>query len=295
MPKKLLSAAAGLAFIAGASLVAAPSAMASTTEAGAAPTLDVVGYSIVDGLPDTKNPLDSSTITNDVGFSSVNAGFDGEESVIGVDERKRVEDTTAAPYSAVVKLGGGRLSGCTGWMISADTLVTAGHCVWEDNQFTTDFSAWPAKDGSKTPFGECNASEVWMDRRFRKTGEAGTDWAVVKLNCDVGKETGTFGYKVESDANILDSNVTVTGYPGDKPSGTMWTHGKETTKVTDREIWYRADTIGGQSGAPVYNGASQAVAIHTNGNIDTADTSDGNRGPRIHQNLFNTLTNVKNR
>ncbi len=53
----------------------------------------------------------------------------GIESIIGTDERVRVKNTLAFPGSATVLIRQfGRLH-CTGWMVSKDTLMTAGHCV----------------------------------------------------------------------------------------------------------------------------------------------------------------------
>lgn len=249
-----------------------------------------VGVEVVNGIADADNPLDAKGLTKSVGYKSTPARFPGAESVIGVDTRKQILDTTKNPYRAVVKLGGGSLSGCTGWMVSADTLVTAGHCVWNGFSYTADFNAWPAKNGNIAPFGSCQASQIWTDKKWLETQDWEYDWAVVKLNCRVGEQTGWFGYKVATDAALLKTYVSVTGYPGDMPESTMWTDNKKVASVTKTKVWYPADTIGGQSGAPVYTSAGQAIAIHAYG----AD-ENGNSGTRIKPQLFNTITHLKDR
>ena len=55
-------------------------------------------------------------------------------SVIGRDNRIRVTNTTLYPYRAIVHLviqfNGQEVYGCTGALISKDTVFTAGHCVY---------------------------------------------------------------------------------------------------------------------------------------------------------------------
>ncbi|WP_394939896.1 trypsin-like serine peptidase [Psychromicrobium sp. YIM B11713] len=249
-----------------------------------------VGVEVVNGIADADNPLDAKGLTKSVGYKSTPARFPGAESVIGVDTRKQILNTTQNPYRAVVKLGGGSLSGCTGWMISADTLMTAGHCVWNGFEYTADFNAWPAKNGNVAPFGSCQASQIWTDKKWLETQDWEYDWALVKLNCRVGEQTGWFGYKVANDAALLKSYVSVTGYPGDMPESTMWTDNKKVANVTPTKVWYPNDTIGGQSGAPVYTSAGQAIAIHAYG-----DDGTGNSGTRIKAQLFNVMSHLKDR
>ena len=52
-------------------------------------------------------------------------------------------------------------------------------------------------------------------------------------------------------ANSL-TTLTVAGYPGDKPVGTLWAQSDRILQVTATELQYRIDTAHGQSGAPVW-------------------------------------------
>lgn len=259
-------------------------------------TITPVGVNVVNGVATT--PLDPRGLTSSVGYSSVPANFGPERpiarSVIGEDTRRQIINTEQAPYTAVVKLGGGTLSGCTGWMVSADTLVTAGHCIHNGVFYTSDFNAWPARNGDSKPFGACQARQIWTDQRWLSSRDPNYDWAVVKLNCTVGQQTGWFGYKDDANSNLVGAKVTVSGYPGDKPQSTMWTDSNTVSRVNATKVWYPVDTIGGQSGAPVYTADRQAIAIHAYGTGDSGPSA-ANSGTRIKAELFNTITRLKDR
>ena len=78
-----------------------------------------------------------------------------------------------------------------------------------------------------------------------------------------------FGYNaVALDSELRSAHLTITGYPGNKPQGTMWTSGGKLSRVTNSKLFYRMDTTHGQSGSPVYmrwNRYWMVVGIHTNG------------------------------
>lgn len=293
---RLISSSAAAILAIGTMLFGGGLAQAAPEAADAASTTTPVGVSIVSGKADTANRLDPAGLTSSVGYSSTPANFGaaGAESIIGVDSRKQITDTEAAPYSALVKLGGGSLSGCTGWMVSADTLVTAGHCVYNGRAYTADFNAWPARNGDSMPFGACQAKQIWTDQKWLSNQDENYDWAVVKLNCTVGKQTGWFGYKNDSNSNLIGSTVTVSGYPGDKPQSTMWSDSNKVTRVNTTKAWYPVDTVGGQSGSPVYTQDRQAIAIHAYG-TSVSGASAANSGTRIKAELFNTITRLKDR
>ena len=121
--------------------------------------------------------------------------------------------------------------------------------------------------------------------------EVSYDYAAIKLNCSVGNQTGWFGYRVAPDSGLSGQQTIVAGYPGDKPSGTLWTHTDQVRGYSTYRISYANDTYGGQSGSPVWNNNGCnlcAIAVHTNGGTTT------NSGTRITQSVFNNLTTWKN-
>ena len=67
--------------------------------------------------------------------------------------------------------------------------------------------------------------------------------------------------------SLFAHNVTMTtsGYPGDKPFGTMWRVSiPNVTNVDSNMMSYMSDTFGGQSGSPVYlaSGSKCKVSSH---------------------------------
>jgi len=44
----------------------------------------------------------------------------------------------------------------------------------------------------------------------------------------------------------------ISGYPGDKPPGTQWTHEERLDTFNERRLLYSVDTCPGHSGAPIW-------------------------------------------
>jgi glutamyl endopeptidase len=68
------------------------------------------------------------------------------------------------------------------------------------------------------------------------------------------------------------------GYPGDKPFAELWGMARKIKTVGPVTLGYDIDTMGGQSGAPVYikrNGSRFVVGIHNYG------SSTGNSATRV--------------
>jgi glutamyl endopeptidase len=77
---------------------------------------------------------------------------------------------------------------------------------------------------------------------------------------------------------------TITGYPGDKPSGTMWTDSGAVSTSGSYRLCYTIDTAGGQSGSGIADGGGVYVrGIHTTG------SSTQNCGTRLTSTVYNTL------
>ena len=78
----------------------------------------------------------------------------------------------------------------------------------------------------------------------------------------------------------------ISGYPGDKPSGTQWYDARKIDSVNPRKVFYDIDTAGGQSGSAVYrivNGNRYAFAVHAYGG------ASANSGTRIVTPVFNNF------
>ena len=220
-------------------------------------------------------------------------------SVIGTDDRLPVADPLAYPAGAIGRLTFRQRGGsyfCTGFLIAADTVATAGHCVhdglsdsvegFSDNVFFT-----PGQNGiggSSAPFGSCGVIEVTATDPWLQGQVERFDLGFVRLDCSIGDTVGWFGFEPGGSADAEGSDVTVQGYPFDKPSGTQWFSEGTIEFVTDGLAFYRADSSAGQSGSPVYQmrscrGATGAcvVAVHGYGVHGRGSHSSHNHGVSV--------------
>lgn len=229
----------------------------------------------------------------------------GGRSVIGPDSRIRVTTTTVPPYRKIAQiyfktsLAASGYAICTGWFVNANTIVTAGHCVHPGTGGSTKFypvstyRIYPAKNSTSNPFGVCTAKSNWTNTGWTNGGGPNVDYGAIKLNCTIGNSTGWFGYFWTS-ASLVGQPATVTGYPGDKPLGTMWRMSGSIGRNTASQLSYAMDTAGGQSGSPVYQNKVGcgwcSMAIHT---YAASGNPPMNSGTRINQTVFNFINTIK--
>jgi glutamyl endopeptidase len=188
-------------------------------------------------------------------------------SLIGWDSRMRI-NPVGYPNRAIVYITRNGSHHCTGWMISANTLVTAGHCVHPGGSASSfyapsSFRVYPGYDGTGAgTYGSCTVLRTHSVTGWTSSGNSDYDYGAMRLNCTVGNTVGWFGYWSPTQSTLLGQPMVTAGYPGDKPR-TQWTSSDKLRAVSNFKVSYRADTIGGQSGSPVWN--SGADATFTNG------------------------------
>jgi V8-like Glu-specific endopeptidase len=221
------------------------------------------------------------------------------EVIIGVDERIRVTNTTTYPWSAICALGitaanGRRFIG-TGWMISPRTVVTAGHCVYlhEEGGWAQSITVIPGCNDAVEPYGSHVGTDLRSVTGWTSSKNRDHDYGVIILppSTQPGATTGTFGFATRTDAFLLNAALNLSGYPGDKGGRQQWFMAQRPKSVSEHVITYDIDTMGGQSGSPVWvleNGGRFGVGVHTNGH------SSGNSATRITSGVFNNLSNWKN-
>lgn len=221
------------------------------------------------------------------------------EVIIGPDNRVRVGNTAIYPWRAICGLkitaaNGQRFIG-TGWMISPRTVITAGHCVFMHNEggWARSIEVVPGLNDASRPYGSASSGTLrsvvgWTQSRNREY-----DYGAIILpgNARLGDRTGWFGLAVRDDAFLRAANLNLSGYPGDKGGNQQWFMAQRTKSVASRVITYDIDTMGGQSGSPVWvlqNGQRYGVGVHTNG------ASTGNSATRINADVFNRMMAWKN-
>jgi glutamyl endopeptidase len=223
------------------------------------------------------------------------------EAVIGTDERVQIQDTTKLPWrlnaSLLITAADNSQWIGTAWFISPRTLVTAGHCVFINHSnvpgrdgFVKKIQVMPGRNGSQVPFGGVTATEFWTVKGWAENGLETFDYGAIILPAAFPQNIGHFGFGVFEDATLLGAVANVAGYPGDKPSGTLWYDQRQIANVNPDKVFYAADTAGGQSGACVYivrNGKRFGVAVHAYGG------ATANSGTRISSQVFANLTSWK--
>ncbi|WP_208420165.1 trypsin-like serine peptidase [Paraflavitalea devenefica] len=220
------------------------------------------------------------------------------EVIIGTDDRVRITATTTFPWRAICALritakDNTRWIG-TGWLVSPRTVITAGHCVYmhEHGGWPKSIEVIPGMNDATRPYGSCTGTAFrsvagWVNDKKREY-----DYGAIILpaNCRPGDKTGVFGFAVKDDAYLLNSYLNLSGYPGDKGGDQQWFMARRAKSTAPRVIYYEIDTMGGQSGSPVWikvGTARYAVGIHTNGLIS------GNSATRIVTPVFNNIQSWK--
>jgi|GEM_PF-633701 len=219
------------------------------------------------------------------------------ESVLGFDSRFHV-NPYGYPQRAVSLITYNGSTHCTGWLVSADTLVTAGHCVHSGGAngrwgSPSAFKIYPGFSDGYAPYGSCQPRETYSSYGWITSADSDADVGVIKLNCAIGKATGYFSYFVAAQTD--NTAITINGYPGDKADANeQWGSTGVISRSTPAKIYYDNDTTGGMSGAPVWlqhNDTAWSLGIHTNG--ESLLSPGTNAGTRISQDVFDLITAVK--
>lgn len=152
---------------------------------------------------------------------------------------------------------------CSGFLVSADTLLTAGHCVTGPKSCKNN--VWSFGLGlSKVRSGKLSKSEVYKCSRVIKRGMSPRDFALIKLDRVV---RGITPLKLSTKKVKIGDQVFAIGHPSNLPlkfamNGRVKSYKKNLFK-TD------LDTFAGNSGSPVISKSShEVVGILVKGALD---------------------------
>lgn len=239
----------------------------------------------------------SSSELRDIGEASFGPPPPEAETVHGVDDRIKITSTSVYPWRAhaslLITARDNSMWIGTGWFIGPHTLMTAGHVVYIKNSGVAGRDGWvkkiqvmPGRNGSALPYGSVTSSSFRSVVGWTNNGDQNYDYGAIIIPSELGNRTGWFGFGVYSDAALVASTGNISGYPGDKPTGTQWYDAHKIASVNARKVFYDIDTFGGQSGSAVYriiSGARYGIGIHAYGGATT------NSGTRIVKAIFDNM------
>jgi glutamyl endopeptidase len=217
---------------------------------------------------------------------------------LDADDRTQISTTEAYPWRCICMLNitaadGSRWLG-TGWLAGPRTVITAAHCVYlhRHGGWIRQVEVAPGQNGDLLPYGATIATSFRSVKGWARNQRRGYDYGAIILPADraFGNLLGYFGYMNPGDLDLQGARVNLAGYPCDRPRATQWRHARRLDYLTPRTLEYAVDTIGGQSGAPIWrlrNGAPYVVGIHANGDLF------GNAATRINAPVFDNISTWK--
>ncbi len=233
------------------------------------------------------------------------------EAVIGPDTRSPINTPYAPPYNAITRITSDGQFFCTGFLISEDMLVTAGHCIqnWKTDSTTQQLTrrdvkleqlkVYPGFDGNTNAplLGSCTVTGADTLPAWRERGDKNADMGIMILNCSKPNLTNHLRYAAPTD-QLLNTKpaVTLSGYQGDKADDYhQWESTGIIQAATPQLLAYDNDAFAGSSGSPVWvweNGVPVVIGIHTYEYTPTNQTTI-NIGTRLTPEIVKALDAIK--
>lgn len=201
-------------------------------------------------------------------------------SIIGNDNRSIVSNTTMDPYKKVAFLvttyPNGKSYLGTGNLVSPDTVLTAGHCIYnkERGGFAKSVAVYPGYNGNYAPYGVAYSKKLMSVRGWTENSNSQHDIGAIKLDRNIGNNVGWFGLTA-----AMNSPITLSGYHADL-NQKMGTETGNILRTSVNNVYYKLDSTGGSSGSGVYNNNKQILAVHAYG------AGSENFGTRINEEKF---------
>lgn len=215
----------------------------------------------------TDNTAESQSVTSST-LSPLPSPDD--QAIIGTDNRIHIAGTTAWPYRAIVyirayfpKLAAGFYVQGTGTLVAADTVLTAGHVLYEAQYggYADRVTVTPAYSQGTAPYGTATGVRLYTAPGYTAAPASGSDFGVIKLNSPLGTKTGWMGLGV---GVTVGEWLTLSGYSGDL-NGTLDTMAGPVSAIDGTLGLYAMDSAPGASGSPVYDAAAKVHIVHAFG------------------------------
>ncbi len=215
-------------------------------------------------------------------------GIIGDRTVFGDDDRLQVTNTTTSPYYGIARLvityTDNTSATGTGFLVAPNVMLTAGHCCMSasSNAPIASFTAYLGQNETYVPM-TAYLSYYYVCANFTSfNGPDKDDYAIMVLSSSPGNTTGWFGLSYQNNMFFVTNPFTITGYPIDKTSGTMWKASGAITECSTYVLSHIIDCYAGQSGSPIY---MSNVAY----GILVSENAVENRCRRMTQEVFDWL------
>lgn len=189
---------------------------------------------------------------------------------------------------------------CSGTLIDATHVLTAGHCIYmhesedgdEVNDWATTVTVVPAFDNGALPFGVSNSVQLHAYTGWTDNEDFDWDVAVIDLDRPVGALTGWRGFGSDPNCSWYEAGLwEIFGYPAEDPydGQRMYVQNGvyDGCESSGNEVYFDRPNFGGSSGGgSVKNGAVYALRSNTAWNLDGYDSFD----VRITNTMFNDIT-----
>jgi V8-like Glu-specific endopeptidase len=183
---------------------------------------------------------------------NIQSAFASGPAIFGSDQRTQMT-STEFPWKAIGKLSLANGAYCTATMISACLVLTAAHCVIDSgtHQLTDQVITFDGSNGGPS----ATAARVWWGTQYVDVDQ-NKDWAIVKLNQNLGDQLGWFGIQNwQGEDNTVHANIIIAGYPSDLDSGknlTVQQNVNVCRTTSDNILKTDADTYRGDSGSAIW-------------------------------------------
>ncbi len=222
--------------------------------------------------------------------------FNHLSNIIGGDNRSKVNNASLFPYRAIARLditkNDGTKTYASGALIGDRLLATAGHCIVQNGERIKSVTLEFGRNGSSVYYTTSDIETYILRGDYATNPTFEGDYAFIVLKKGISNITGHFG--IQSAISVGDTIYTA-GYPQDKGGKDMYLAQGTVLNVETDRVYYDADTVGGQSGSPVFvvnGGKINVVAIHTHGTYTPDAVGASNGGRRIEAGLYNWLKSM---
>jgi len=188
----------------------------------------------------------------------------------------------------------GRIGGCTGWLISENVFIQAGHCGTPNTGTRIHFTFGDGVAHSRNQYAVDVATYRGLDEGV------GRDWGAGRLHANrstgqfpgiaqqkkclaAGGSDGCGWYTLGTvPSDTARNNIRITGYGTYDDNGLTTrrqrTHAGALASIEENHLRYVLDTTGGNSGSPViHEETGHAIGVHTHGGCSTGGANSGTR------------------